>query len=250
MKYTELFQEDNGLIQERYDLSMERVEVLVGEQVVSEPYYDYFQKVAAFILKIKKLVALVADDSLEKMSLEELRVLNHDLYEDVLVKNYDTSYANPQYAVNQLGKKYGKLLSFLYTEIRGMIAYGFEYRLVDITIYLELFIEIYNYFEEEDEFTHKDVKRAIYDFISDYSADMVEYRVREQVDPNLAFVKDIIMNWDLQDLRYLYQFGEYIMGTLCNTRARGSCSSLAPGIRCCKRIQNSVSSQVPPPLAG
>ena len=38
----------------------------------------------------------------------------------------------------------------------------------------------------------------------------MDYRTRESLDPDLSFAADIIMNWDLNDLRYLYQFGEYI----------------------------------------
>ena len=210
MKYLELFREENEEIKERYDLSMERIESMLGEQVVQDPYQDYFKKVVSFILKIQKLVSTVSANDLKGMSLEELKYLNQDLYEHVLVENYENSYANPKYAVAMLGKQYGKLLSFLYAEIRGLIVYAYENRIYDITIYLELFIQVYNYFEEVNQYTYKDVKRTIYDFISDYSGEMVEYRTREQLDPNLSFVKDIIMNWDLNDLRYLYQFGEYI----------------------------------------
>jgi leucyl aminopeptidase (aminopeptidase T) len=183
---------------------------MAGEQSIKEPWQDYFKRTSDFILKIKKLVPIITENKLQKMSLEELRTLNYDLYEDVLEDHYDSSYANPRYAVNKLGRKYGKLLSFLYTEIRGLVVYAFECRIFDITIYLELFIEIYNFFEEENEFTQKDVKRAIYDFASDYCIELVKYRTREQLDPNLSFVKDIIMNRDLKDLRYLYEFGEYI----------------------------------------
>lgn len=210
MKYLELFKTDNEEIRERYDLSMERIEAILEEKTVKEPLLDYFQKVATFVLKIKNLVQLVQDNKLETMNLDELKELNHSLYFDVLISNYRESYANPAFAVTKLGKKYGKHLSFLYTELRGLIVYAFEYRLTDITIFLELFIEVYNYFEEEDDFTYKDIKRAIYDFESDYSGDLVEYRTRELLDENLSFAKDIIMNWDLNDLRYLYQFGEYI----------------------------------------
>jgi aminopeptidase len=210
MKYLELFKEENEEIMERFHLSMYRIQEITNEKTVKEPYLDYFKKVASFILQIKDLVSLAEHDRLSKMSLEELQNLNHRLYQDILVENYETSYANPRYAAKILGKQYGKLLSFLYTEIRGMIAYGFEYRLVPITIYMELFIEVYNYFEEEGEFTYKDVKRTISDFMHDYCPDFVEYRTRELLDSSLTFAKDIIMNWDLSDLRYLYQFGEYI----------------------------------------
>jgi len=75
---------------------------------------------------------------------------------------------------------------------------------------LELFIEIYNYFEEEDEYTYKDVKRAIYDFMNDNCDILVTTRIRELVDTDLSFAKELIMESDLTDLRYLYQFGDYI----------------------------------------
>ncbi len=210
MKYTELFRDGNEKIRERYDLSMERTEAILKEQAVKGPAGDYFLSVAAFILQIKELVTLVEKDRLSRMSMEELKKLNYELYKDILPGKYEYSYANPRYAVQKLGKKYGKLLTFLYAEIRGMIVYAYECRLWDITVYLELFIESYNYFEEEDEYTFKDVRRAIYDFISDYTGDMLEYRTRELLDSRLSFVKDIITDWDLRDLRYLYQFGEYI----------------------------------------
>ena len=39
---------------------------------------------------------------------------------------------------------------------------------------------------------------------------MVETRIREGVDPEEDFAVNIIMKSDLNDLRYLYRFGEYI----------------------------------------
>lgn len=210
MNYKVLFKEQNDEVRERYDLAMERVAFMLEEDTVKAPYVDYFKKVAKFILKIKDLVNLVERDQLKERSLEELQELNYDLYEDIAGENYDSSYANPTYAVKILGDKYGKLLTFLYTELRGLIVYAYESRLFDIVINLELFIEVYNYFENEGDYTYKDVKSAIYYFISDYSELTVDYRTRELLDPELSFATDIIMNSDLTDLRYLYEFGEYI----------------------------------------
>ena len=50
----------------------------------------------------------------------------------------------------------------------------------------------------------------IYWFVSDYADQTVAYRVREGIDPSLSFGRDIIMEEDFSDLRYLYCFGEYI----------------------------------------
>ncbi len=210
MKYRELFRGLNEEVEERYALSIERIEIMAEEETIKVPWLDYFKKTVDFILKIKNLVPIAMEDKLAKMSLKELQDLNYDLYEDIFGENYESSYANPRYAREKLGKEYGEILSFLYTELRGLIVYAFECRLFDITIYLELFIEIYNYFEEEDKYTLKDVKRAIYDFTSDYCIEMVKYRTRELLDKELSFAQDIIRSWDFKDLRYLYQFGEYI----------------------------------------
>ncbi|MDF2544006.1 MAG: hypothetical protein K0S47_3724 [Herbinix sp.] len=219
MNHKQLFQEENEAIKERYDLAIERIELMMNEQTVKEPFLNYFQKTAEFVIKIKELVSLVEQDTLTSLSMDEIKKLNQDLYEDIKERNYESSYANPTYANTQLGNKYGKVFSFLYTELRSIIIYAFEYRLYELTILLELFIELYNYMEEEDEFTYKDVRRALYDFMSDYCEVFVTYRNRELLDPSLAFAKDIIMESNLSDLRYLYYFGEFITKNELRTAA-------------------------------
>ncbi len=210
MNYRELFKEENENMMERYDLSMERIEGIVSEEGVIQPYNAFFEKTSRFIIMIQELVRNIQRDELENKTMEELKALNDSLYEDIIPENYETSYANPRFAVATLGEEYGKYLSFLYTEIRGMIVYAYENRMTDITIYNELFIEVYNAFEDMEELTPEKLKNILYWFVSDYSDMTVEYRIREQLDTNLSFAADIIMNEDLADLRYLYKFGEYI----------------------------------------
>jgi len=210
LKSNELFYKENEEIRERYNLAMERIGLMEEEKTVKEPYYDFFQKEASFVLFIKSIVEMVEQNRLSKLTLQEIQSVNRTLYEDLIGDNYNVSYTNPSFACERMGKKYGKLLSFLATELRSIIVYAFENRLYELTIYLELFIEVYNYFEREDEFTFKDVKRTIYTFMIDYCDILVEHRTRELLDTNLSFAKDIIMDSDLSDLRYLYLFGEYI----------------------------------------
>ncbi|KAB1441013.1 aminopeptidase [Candidatus Galacturonibacter soehngenii] len=210
MKYYELFKEENDNIMERYELSMERIESILDENSVDMPFLDFFHRTARFILQIKDLVKMVQQDELKQKTLDELKTLNHALYEEILGPNYDKSYANPTYAVKMLGEDYATYLSFLYAEIRGMIVYAFESRLTDITIHNELFIEIYNLFEQVQDLSVEKVKSVLYWFVSDYSDMTVEYRIREQLDTDLSFATDIILNSDLNDIRYLYQFGEFV----------------------------------------
>jgi hypothetical protein len=189
---------------------MERIGVMEQEKTVKEPYSDYFHREASFVMLIKSIVQMVEEEHLSTYTLNELQSINRSLYEDLIGDNYEVSYTNPAYACEKLGKKYGKLLSFLTAELRSLIVYAYENRLYELTIYLELLIEVYNYFEREDEFTYKDVKRVIYAFMSDYCDILVEYRTRELLDTNLSYITDIIMESDLSDIRYLYKFGDYI----------------------------------------
>lgn len=197
------------MIEERYELAVGRIREIRTEQTVDGMFQDYFQKLADFVIMIDELRNMLSDGSYNDLSMEELRRWNQRLYFDILPEQYEKSYANPAYAVKVLGKEYGSLLSFLYAEIRGMIVYAFEGRTEYLDILMELFIEIYNQFEEELP-EEKSVKDILYWYASDYCDVFVADRIREQILPEESFAADIIRDSDLSDLRYLYRFGEYV----------------------------------------
>lgn len=209
MKYQELWNDENTQIMERYDLAMERIAQIPGETQVQEPYRTYFAEMAQFVGQIEDLARRQLREELEELSLEELQKLNRELYQDILPECYEQSYANPAYAAAQLGDEFGALLSAFYAQLRETVVFAYECRLTDIAILCETLIEIYNAFEEGTPEV-KTVRNILYWFHSDYTDVTLTYRVREQLDPTLTFAKDIIMESDLTDLRYLYRFGEYI----------------------------------------
>lgn len=200
---------NDELMLERFMLMKERVLEIQAEELVKDPYRDFFRRTAAFITQMLQVYDKIQAGWLDTATLEELEANNQAMYQDILPQNYEKSYGNPSYAQAMLGEEMGQLLSFLYTEIRGMIVFVYENRLFDMTVAMELFIQIYNLFEEET-VSAKDVQDAIYWYVSDYSDEMVGHRVREGVDPELNFAANIICGSDLADLRYLYKFGEYV----------------------------------------
>ena len=74
----------------------------------------------------------------------------------------------------------------------------------------ELFIEVYNQFEEENEPEYEHVRQTIYWYASDYCDVFLTDRIKEQIDPEDNFAADLIMNSDFNDVRYLYYYGEYV----------------------------------------
>lgn len=220
MDYRILLREENEAVRERLELSLDRIRS-IKEEDARLPYGLYFKRTAGFLGMIRELLTARGigekelPESWEKLSLEELSDWNHRLYEDILPENYGESFANPDYAADCLGKEFGPLLSFLYTELRGCIVYAFEMRLEYIAILCEIFLEVYNLFtqawEEENETPREQaVRDALYWYVSDYVDLHLPWRIREGLDPALSFAADIIMDSDLTDLRYLYQYGEYV----------------------------------------
>ena len=198
------------MIEERYELAVERIRVMQSENTVPEKYRDYFHRMAAFVQMIDELRTQLLKGSYQQADQEELAAWNERLYRDILGEAYEVSYANPTYAVRVLGEGYGQILSFLYTELRGAIVYTFEGKTEYLDILFELLIEIYNQFEGEKVPEESAVRDTVYWYASDYCDVFTADRIREQLDPSESFAVDLILQSDLTDVRYLYQFGEYI----------------------------------------
>lgn len=207
-------EEEKSRYHERYELAAERVrgikwETNGGGYVVPEQMRDYFAKVSSYLVQMMDTYEAVDTGSFYELSLEELQQRNRELYQDILPENYDTSYANPAYAAEKLGNEFGRYLCALYGELREILVYVFEKRLFFLVTGLELFIEIYDLMEDENCEPHE-VRNAIYYYVSDYADMTIADRTEMMLDPEHCFARSLIETADLDDLRYLYYFGEYI----------------------------------------
>lgn len=202
--------ERNELCSQRHELAVDRIRGIICEETVSPVYLPFFRDAALFLLELENVRRKVESGEWDQYSLEEMRSINEMLYSDIMGENYASSYANPAWAAEKFGLEMGQLLSLLYAEMRSGIPYAFEVRTDCLTILFELFIEIYNCFEEAGEPEYRALRDIIYWYASDYCDVFLTDRIREQIDPEQSFAADIIENADLEDDRYLYRFGEYI----------------------------------------
>ncbi len=205
MNYQELWKEDNAAIRERYELALERIKMIREEHTVSAELQDYFMQAA----NVVEAATEYLDFDYRQYSMEELEAGNQRLYGELQAEAYEKSYANPQYAEKQLGDN-GKVLSFLYTELLSLHRYARESRCLELTIHMELLIEIYNLYEDQDAFDIREVQKAIYYFYYDYCDVLVPDRTQEMYDARLDRYVQLIEQADLSDLRYLYGYGEAI----------------------------------------
>ena len=210
MGYRDIYKESNEQAEERFSLVMERIAEIAKETDVPETFDDYFKKTAEFLLQLKSVLEKAEADTLIDASLTECEKRNAVFYDDIKAENYGKSYGNPTYAVEKLGKEYGQILSALYAECRKRITDVYAAKKMNVTITAELFVEIYNYFEDKEGIDKTAIEQAIYWYFHDYSEIFIEDSVRELVDSEEDFLYQIVMNSDLNDLRYLYQYGQHI----------------------------------------
>ena len=234
-------------IMERYSLCMGRIKDIAAEDIVREPLSFYFKDAAAFLMKINQVLCNSTYGIWEKLSTEEKAKINHDLYKDILPDNYDESFGNPDYITYVFEKaslpaQYAKMLCFLYAELRGMVPYAFEERYDIVTLFAELFVEVYGMFEsasrellteEVDNITGditgdiiqevdgefeglipvpelSELKEVLVSFENDNADIITPDRTLDQLDPERDYAYRIIMDSDLTDTGYLYMYGEYI----------------------------------------
>lgn len=212
MGHTEMLAEEKEEVKERLLLVLDRITEIAQdkEAVMDVIFQDYWKCTAEFILKTYQVLQQQEAGTLAARSMGGCQETNQNLYEDILPQNYAGSYANPVYAVQVLGEECGRELSMLYAELRALIPYAFEGRWLNYTILCELYVQIYTCFTDEEGTSAKEIRDIIYWFFHDYSEVFCEQSVSELVEPQNNFFTRIVMESDLTDLRYLYQYGEWI----------------------------------------
>lgn len=211
----EIKKEELEIVEERYELVTGRIREMAGEMSLREAFCGYFQRMARFALKIADAYEFTGSREYKNATLGQLRELNHRLYEPVLGNHYEESFLNPAYAVRQLGEDYGQQMSFLASELFAMVPWVYERRLFDLTIRMELLVEIYNAFlyaweERQAEPEKGEIRGILYWFISDYQEVACERRIREQLGAVESIASSMVRESDLTDLTYLYRYGEYV----------------------------------------
>ena len=202
------------MIEERFGLIRERIGCLDIEKEVQKEFVPFFEEVFGFVNKVLKTYDSIKTGEFYKKTLEELEENNQLLFEGLFPENYEKSFWNPQYSVNCYGNKMGQLLSFVAAEMRSLIGFSYEQDLEPVVIRLELLLEVYTSFvtakEENVAVDETLLKDNIYWFLSDYVKKEGREVILNQIDPERKFARNIIEKSDLNDLRYLYYYGEYV----------------------------------------
>ena len=223
-----LYKEEETIYAERLELAEGRMLELLGElsgklengaedgdaDIQRAQLWQYFGRQFSFCNVCCKLNKYLRSGAAEEDPIEELRTINHDLYEELLPENYEASWLNPAVCRERLGE-YGQLLCVLAAELRAQIAACYEKRAQELVIRMELLLEVYGVFESawaegKNGPKAEEIRNILYWYVSDYAEIVMERLIRTQVDPAEDFFTKIVTEADLSDNRYLYACGEYV----------------------------------------
>lgn len=222
MSYKQFYQEMNEQARERFELVEGRIAEIGAAPEVKEPFADYFQKTAGFSGLLSETCRKVESGEFMQADLQQQKQQNEALYAEVYPEAYETSYLNPEYAVKTLGENFGLLFSCVAVQLFQKIEKVFRGDFMQLTIAMELFVEIYNVYEQwereaereeqagDDSQAAREIRQIIYWYFHDYSEIFLEESLRRLLDVREDFETDIVMHADLTDLRYLYRYGAHI----------------------------------------
>ena len=189
-----------NIIQERYELAKTRILELPKE--IEGEYGKY-------ILQIAELFQTIFDVfQTENPDKKKYETWNQVLYQDLAGEHYQTSFANPSYAVSCFGEKIGQYLAWLLATVRDAIVAAYEKDQYEIVLRMELFLQAVAILQEEE--TEKFLKEMIYYYIHDYDEERMEKNIRRMLSFDADGIYDIVMHSDFSDTSYLYRYGEYI----------------------------------------
>ena len=211
---------NDQFLNERFELAMLRIQEIKNEQTevlnADFPWETYFLQMAEWMEAMCAFIEKKENETTKNWSMDDWKVLYSRIYAPIH-DQYEESYANPDVAAKTFGEDYGKILSVLASEIFRSFSWYMMGNYEAVVSLWELFVEIYTAFvygaAEKNMPKSEDLQKSIYWYVSDYSDEMIRWRIHEQYEPDFCPIKSIILNADLEDLRYLYAFGEYISET-------------------------------------
>ena len=139
---------------------------------------------------------------------EDWRDMNRRLYAPLAEGAYARDFSNPDVAVS-LGT-YGEVLSFVLAEMYSMPAYLFDGKLFPVVTLMELFLELCGKLMQDTAPTVEQLRESVAYYAEDYAEELVRLRTEDIFVPKENTALQIVEEADLSDLRFLYQYGEYI----------------------------------------
>ena len=210
INYGELLYRKNKEFDESFGRNLKQIKKIREETIDSEDKFMEFAFVIADrILLLSEFEQEFSEKYYQEKIFDELKEFNRNLFSEILPGNYERSFANPEYSVKIFGKDLGAIFSTFYLQFRSFLSHSIKHQRFYMEKWSSCFLEFYKLLRNrvKDRDSYLEISTKIYKnpavedqvirFLENYSADFPGNR-------------SLLMNADISDLRYLFQYGKYI----------------------------------------
>ena len=215
--YHELIQKLNLAARPNFEKSLEKIIAIWEETKDSEDKYLNF----AFLLADKflfysELEKEFSEDYHKQNSKDDLQNTNERIFEELYAENYNTCFANPDYAVEIFGNELGEILQAYYTDIRSLTRLSITHKIFGFEFYAKNFIEVYELLKAKSSDADS-YKSKINEIYKNFNKDWITVAILERYALDASAFSKLVETADLTDIRYLYQYGMNITANEINT---------------------------------
>ena len=208
--HKELLKKLNQGAKAEYENSLQEVKTIWEEEHDAEDKFRKFAfAIADKLLFYSKLEKEFSDNYYKENSPDDLRTTNSQLFNELKAENYKICYANPEYTSAVFGTELGQMFASYYTSVRSCFSFAIEHKLYALQRKLAQFLEFYKLLRTGSKETSK-YKEIIIKLTKYLHIDRTTIHILEQFDPEISKYEDIVMNADLSNMNYLYQYGRNI----------------------------------------
>lgn len=192
---------------ERYQLAYQRIVSYIDEN--KNQYSAFFSFLGYQAEKLNNVLELRNSGALYKLSGDELKAINYDIYCDLLDNNYESSYYDPAYCAKCFGKSMGPVLSHISKIFYDLVVECYQGLKWKALLAFELVNYVYGIVNEEGAKSAA-VKNAIYYYYHDYSYEFALIDSLRRKSPDYNEPIKVINKMLEGDNNYLYYYGSYI----------------------------------------
>ncbi|MEA2104891.1 MAG: aminopeptidase [Candidatus Cloacimonadota bacterium] len=210
LNYTETINRLNEAVRTGYEVNLQKIKTICEEEQDQKNKFQKFAfTIAEKLLFYAEFEREYSEDYYKENSPDYLKATNAKLFAELTEENYSTCYANPEYTSKIFGTKLGPMFASYYTSVRSCLNFAMEHKLYSLKRKFGQFIEMYELIKTGSEDLVK-YREIIIKLTKDLNVDRSTIALLERFDPAISKCGDIVMNADLSNMNYLYQYGKNI----------------------------------------
>ncbi len=213
MDFKQFYSEINEPILESYEKNISLIKDIAEKlpaTSIEDKYKSFLIKCAEQIIYFYDHEKKINDNFFKENSFEELQKLFNGFSEEILPENYGNSYANPAYSAEVFGEEIGKVFYIVYQNYRSYRNDAFEHKIFNMDKYNKLFLELFNYFNDNSTVDPTAIKDTVKRYQQQRNKEASKLGVKAMLGKELEYYKNIILDSNPNDLRYMFRYDAYI----------------------------------------